>query len=116
MSPWTDTVRAMTVFAVTIGQGPTWDRGRARREQDRWTEHAAFMDALVDEGFIVLGGPIGDCEKVLLVVEAEFAGDVEARLRPDPWLIERTVEIDAIQPWTIWLDGRPLAANRAGAP
>jgi hypothetical protein len=30
------------------------------REQDAWDEHAAFMEALVDDGFVVLGGPIGE--------------------------------------------------------
>ena len=30
--------------------------GRDMREQDGWDEHAKFMDGLVDEGFILLGG------------------------------------------------------------
>ena len=37
-----------------------WDHSRARREQAGWSEHAAFMDALAEEGFVVLGGPIGE--------------------------------------------------------
>ena len=33
------------------------------REQDGWDEHARFMNGLVDDGFIVLGGPLeGDRE------------------------------------------------------
>ena len=47
-------------FLVTRVRGPAWDYARARREQPGWAEHAAFMDALVEEGFVVLGGPVGE--------------------------------------------------------
>jgi hypothetical protein len=30
------------------------------REQDCWDEHATFMDALADEGSVILGGPLGE--------------------------------------------------------
>ena len=45
------------MFAVTMESGPSWDDSRPRREQDDWTDHAAFMDGLVADGFIVIGGP-----------------------------------------------------------
>jgi hypothetical protein len=51
------------MFAVTMESGANWDSSRSRRQQDGWDEHAAFMDGLVDEGFVVLGGPIGDGER-----------------------------------------------------
>jgi uncharacterized protein YciI len=86
--------------------GPSWDASRQRREQEAWDEHAAFMDELVDEGFIVLGGPIGEGEKVLLVVEGEDQRDIEARLGEDPWVLMGLLRIGVIQPWTVWLDGR----------
>jgi hypothetical protein len=47
-------------YLVERAKGPAWDHSRERREQAGWDEHAAFMDALADEGFVVLGGPIGD--------------------------------------------------------
>ena len=47
----------MPYFAVTVEHGPNWDSSRGMREQDEWDAHARCMDALVDEGFIVLGGP-----------------------------------------------------------
>lgn len=91
---------------VTEIAGPNWDRSRARREQDGWDEHAAFMDALVDDGFVVLGGPIADGERVMLVVEAIDEEGVRARFAPDPWLPAGILEIAAIEPWTLWLDSR----------
>jgi uncharacterized protein YciI len=96
----------VAVFAVTEVAGPNWDASRARREQAGWDEHAAFMDALVGDGFVVLGGPIGDGERVLLVVEAEDEAAVRARFAPDPWLPAGVLEIASIEPWTIWLDAR----------
>jgi hypothetical protein len=64
------------------------------------------MDALVEDGFVVLGGPIGDGERVLLAVEAEDEATVRARFAPDPWLPAGILEIASIEPWTIWLDAR----------
>jgi len=55
------------------------------REQENWDEHAAFMDALVDDGFVVLGGPLGDRLKFLLIINAESEQEIDARLTDDPW-------------------------------
>ena len=96
----------MALFAVIHVQGPSWDPARGRREQHGWDEHAAFMDSLVDEGFVVLGGPIGNGERVMLVVEAADERAVVERLAADPWKPEGLLEIGSIEPWTIWLDGR----------
>ena len=50
---------AETYFAVFRERGSAWDASRPIRQQPRWDGHAAFMDALVDSGVIVLGGPLG---------------------------------------------------------
>jgi uncharacterized protein len=97
----------MGVFAVTMEKGPAWDGSRARREQDGWDEHAAFMDALVDEGFVLLGGPLGDGERVLLAVEAADEAAVHARLAADPWEPAGLLRTGRVEPWLLWLDGRP---------
>ena len=67
--------------------------------------HAAFMDALVESGFVVLGGPLADERRVFLAVEAGSADDVRSTLAADPW--SRTHLSDPIvEPWTIRLDAR----------
>ncbi|MGZ4546463.1 MAG: hypothetical protein ACXVXT_13795 [Blastococcus sp.] len=96
----------MAVYAVTMVSGPGWDAGRPRREQPGWDEHAAFMDRLVADGFVVLGGPIGDGEEVLLAVEAADEAEIADRLGADPWAPTGQLVIGAVRPWTIWLDGR----------
>lgn len=47
----------MPNFAVTLVHASNWDTNRPIRGQARWIEHAAFMDGLVDDRFIVVGGP-----------------------------------------------------------
>jgi len=103
----------MALFVLTMVNGPAYDRSRPRREQRGWEGHAAFMDGLLAEGFVVLGGPIGDGEKVMLVVEAGSEREVRTRMEPDPWAPMGVLEIGSVQPWTIWLDSRPFAP---GAP
>jgi uncharacterized protein YciI len=74
-------------------------------EQSDWLAHAAFMDALVAEGFVVLGGPLADEHRVVLAVEAESEDDVRATLARDPWSGSHLV-VDSVDRWTIRLDGR----------
>jgi uncharacterized protein YciI len=99
----------VSFFALTEVAGPSWDASLARRDQDGWEEHAAFMDRLVADCFVVLGGPLGDGERVLLLVEADDERAVRARLAEDPWLQDGRLEIAAIEPWALWLDGRQRA-------
>jgi uncharacterized protein YciI len=91
-------------FLVENAKGPAWDHSVARREQEGWDEHAAFMDGLTEGGFIVLGGPIGDGdgENTLLVIEADDEATVRARLGEDPWS-GSVLAIDSVRPWSVWL-------------
>ena len=94
------------MFHVVLHRsGPEWDPSRPLEEQSGWTEHAAFMDALVDEGFLVLGGPLFDEHRVVHAVEAESEEAVRATLGRDPWSGTHLV-VAAIEAWTIRLDGR----------
>lgn len=93
-------------YAVTQEWGDGRDAQRSMREQAKWDEHAAFMDALVDDGFVILGGPLDNAEKVLLIINAESQQAVEARLADDPWLPMGIRRIASIERWEILLDGR----------
>jgi len=41
-------------------RGDAWDASRPMAAQEDWREHAAFMNALVGDDFVILGGPLGD--------------------------------------------------------
>jgi uncharacterized protein YciI len=89
---------------VKLAHGPDWDDARGLREQAGWEEHAAYMDELAEDGFIVLGGPVdlGADAHVLLVVHAEDEDAIRARLAPDPWT-DGVVRIASVSPWSVWL-------------
>ena len=74
--------------------------------QELWAEHAAFMNGLVRDGFILLGGPLGDARRVLHAVEAEDEADVRERFAADPWHANGLLSIAGVEPWTIRLDWR----------
>jgi uncharacterized protein YciI len=79
------------------------------RKQALWAEHAAFMEGLVTERFIVLGGPVGGGEEapeVLLVIQSSSAEAVRVRLDSDPWSKTSLLEVARVEPWTVLLDGR----------
>jgi uncharacterized protein len=97
----------MANFAVRVVHGPGWDSSRPIRDQKGWAGHAAFMDGLVDDGFIILGGPVGDGEQTLHAVEAADDNQIRARLAADPWAVAGLLRIGAIEPWALWLDSRP---------
>jgi uncharacterized protein YciI len=98
-------------FVVLRRGGPRWDDGRAVEDQSDWLAHAAFMDALVDKGSVVLGGPLADGRRVVLVMEAASDAEVRAVLAEDPWSDSHLV-IDHVDAWTIRLDGRRRAEPR----
>ena len=95
----------MPYFAVRMENGPNFDASRDRREQQLWDEHAAFMDELVDDGFIFIGGPVSDTQ-TLHVVEAESEDAIRTRLAADPWAPTGILRVASIEPWQLWLDGR----------
>jgi len=97
------------MFLLTLRRsGPQWDPTKQLEEQSGWPAHATFMDGLVDDGFIVLGGPLSDEHRVVHAVEAESEDAIRATLARDPWS-ETHLQIDTIEPWTIRLDARKQA-------
>jgi hypothetical protein len=51
-------------FAVIRERGPAWDASCRLDGQPDWPSHAAFMNALQSEGFVLLGGPLEGTPKV----------------------------------------------------
>jgi hypothetical protein len=90
------------LFHVLIRQsGPAFERGKPLEAQLGWREHADFMDGLVDDGFVLLGGPIGG-GRVVHAVAAPSEDAIRARLAQDPWFGSH-LEIESISPWEIRL-------------
>ena len=74
-------------------------------EQEKWAEHAAFMNALAHGGFVVLGGPLGDGARILLIIDADSEGAIQTRLAADPWTPMGLLRIAKVERWEILLGG-----------
>ena len=70
-------------------------------EQGEWRAHADFMNSLVDDGFVLLGGPLVGTRDVLLVVRAADEAEIAARLDRDVWVANGLLQRRLINPW--WL-------------
>jgi uncharacterized protein YciI len=93
-------------FVVVSLAGPHRDRARDTRAQPFWDEHATFIDRLVDEGFILMGGPLVDDGGAMLIVRATDEAEVTARLQDDPWYREGILRQQSIKRWQIFIDER----------
>jgi uncharacterized protein YciI len=93
------------LFAVRLERGGPWNWSRGLREQEGWEEHALFMDSLVDDGFILLGGPLEGDRDVLHIVDAPSQQAVRDRLAEDNWHENGMLRVKSIEEWTVLLDG-----------
>ena len=111
----------MPMFHVVLSQsGPEWRPSQPLEGQSGWREHAAFMDELVERGFIVLGGPVPDF-RVVACVQAESEEEVRSTLARDPWSgvaprdrVDRAMDDSARRPLAA-RRREPAARGRSGA-
>src|SRR3979411_3347171 len=89
------------LFAVIRTRGPRWNDAQPLEGQEDWRAHADFMNALVDDGFMVLGGPLVGTRDVLLIVRATDEAEIEGLLDKDIWVVKGLLCRRQITPW--WL-------------
>jgi uncharacterized protein len=68
------------VFLAISSAGPNRDFSKGTGEQPFWDEHAAFIDKLVDDGFILMGGPLVDEGGSLVIFNAEDEKSSQAKI------------------------------------
>jgi len=89
-------------FVVIEEQGPAWDQKRSMRDQKGWTDHAVFIDALADEHFVILGGPLKYSKhRAMLVLNAPDEGVLRKRLAEDPWMRTGVLRTLEVYPWEV---------------
>jgi len=103
------------LFAVRNLRGGPWDWSRGMAEQQGWKEHAAFMNALVDDGFILLGGPLEGGREVLLIIVAASVEAVRERLAQDPWASNGMLSVKQVERWSIAVSPPAIDAILEGA-
>jgi hypothetical protein len=92
------------LYTVRVERGGPWNWSRDMREQVGWDEHARFMDGLVDDGLIVLGGPLEGGRETFHVVDAPSEEAIRARFAEDPWAKSGLLSVKSIERGTILLD------------
>jgi uncharacterized protein YciI len=91
------------LFLVRVQRGGPWDWSKDMREQELWTEHAHFMNGLVDDGLILLGGPVEGDREAFHVVDAPSEEALRARFAEDPWAKNGMLTVTRVERWTILL-------------
>ena len=92
------------IWLVLSVAGADRDLSIAMRAQPWWNEHAAFINALVDEGNVLLGGPLPDGGGALLVMRAPDAQTIRDRLAGDPWYVNKILRLVDVKRWEILID------------
>jgi uncharacterized protein YciI len=109
----------MSYFAVIREAGPAWTDGNGISEQPGVSDHAAFMNALADQGFVLFGGPLAGSEhgrlRVLLIVNAGSTAEIQRRLADDPWARTEQLLTVSVEPWNIFVRAERLSATPAAA-
>ena len=91
------------LFAVIRSRGAAWQGSHSLEGQQDWDAHASFMNALVVEGFVVLGGPLEGTSDVLLIVRAQTSDEIVDRLSADPWAAKDLLRVSRITLWNVRL-------------
>ncbi len=93
-------------FLAFSSAGPNRDFSKDTRRQPFWDEHATFIDQLVADGFILMGGPLVDEGGSLLIVNAENESEVREKMKNDPWFMHGILKLESIKRWQIFIDVR----------
>jgi uncharacterized protein YciI len=91
-------------FLAISSAGLNRDFSKDTREQSFWDKHAKFIDQLVDDGFILMGGPLVDEGGSLLIVNAEDENEVREKLKNDPWAKHGILKLESVKRWQIFID------------
>jgi uncharacterized protein YciI len=107
----------MSLFAITREAGPSWTEGKGAFEQPAVNDHAAFMNDLAEEGFLLFAGPLAGTEqdriRVLLIADAISETDIHRRLADDPWERAQRVVTTIVEPWNLLVGADRLGTQRA---
>lgn len=98
--------KEQNIYLVLSSAGPNRDLSKDSRGQQFWDEHVPFINALIDNGFIMMGGPFDDDGGALLIVRAADESEVRARMETDPFYRNGILHLDWIKRWTIYIDER----------
>ena len=83
--------------------GPTWTTGGVP-EQPGWDEHAEFIDALIEDGTFVMGGPFSDNSGSMSLLEGVTVDEARVIIAKDPFVENGVFVLDDLREWDIFVD------------
>jgi uncharacterized protein YciI len=90
---------------LRVGPGPAWKSGRPE-EQEGWDAHAEFIDALIDRGVFIMGGPWTNRLGSMSIWEGMDANEVLDVVQTDPFVLNGVFQIEDVADWTVYVDTR----------
>jgi uncharacterized protein len=90
-------------LVVRFGAGPTWASGSVREQPD-WDAHAEFVDALIERGTMVMGGPFSNNLGSMSLLEGIDVDEARRILEDDPFMKNGVFVLEEIREWTIFVD------------
>ena len=88
---------------VRFRAGPTWTSGSVREQPD-WDAHAEFVDALIERGTFVMGGPFSDDSGSMSLLEGIDADEARRILEDDPFMKNGVFVLEEIREWNVFVD------------
>jgi uncharacterized protein YciI len=88
---------------VRFRAGPTWTSGSVREQPD-WDAHAEFVDALIERGTFVMGGPFSDNSGSMSLLEGIDADEARRLLEGDPFMNNGVFVLEEIREWNVFVD------------
>jgi uncharacterized protein YciI len=83
--------------------GPTWASGGVR-EQPGWDAHAEFVDALIENGTFVMGGPFADNSGSMSLLEGVDAEEARQIVADDPFVANGVFVLEGVREWDVFVD------------
>jgi uncharacterized protein YciI len=104
----------MSLYCVIREAGPGFLDGGIAAQPDV-ADHAAFMNALAEEGVVLFAGPLAGTEtsrlRALLIMSAGGEDEIRHRLDDDPWVLTGRLVITRIEPWQVIVGAERLAVS-----
>ena len=88
---------------VRFRAGPTWTSGSVREQRD-WDAHAEFVNALIERGTFVMGGPFSDNSGSMNLLEGIDADEARRILEDDPFMKNGVFVLEEIREWNVFVD------------
>ena len=102
----------MARYLVRVERGGPWDWSKDMRQQQGWDGHAAYMDGIFEEGWLLLVGPLANDRHTMWLVEAGSEDEIRRRMADDPWAKNGMLTPVKIERWDIVMDRLPGAGQR----